>query len=70
VAGGIDHAVRSRADQVAEGGQKLEEDGGRVCLGVGSDGTDGEPCEPMESSFAKFGMRGCAGRTRRERRRR
>ena len=68
VAGGVDHAVGSRADQVAKGGQKLEEDGGRMCLGVRSDGTDGEPCETVEGSLVKFGMRRCAGRMGRERR--
>ena len=34
VAGGVDHAVGSRADYVAECGQKLEEDGGRMSLGT------------------------------------
>jgi hypothetical protein len=62
VAGGVDHAVGSRADQVAEGGQKLEENGGRVSLGVGSDGADGESCETVESGFAQLGIRGRAGR--------
>ena len=57
VAGGIDHAVGSTADQVAECGQKLEEDGGRVALGVGSDGTDGESGETVESGFAQLWIR-------------
>ena len=64
VAGGIDHAVGSTADQVAECGQKLEEDGGRVGLGVGSDGTDGESCETVESGVAQLWIRGRAGRER------
>ena len=57
VAGGIDHAVGSRADQVAECGQKLEENGGRVGLGMGSDGADGESCETVESGFAQLWIR-------------
>jgi hypothetical protein len=57
VAGGIDHAVGPTADQVAECGQKLEEDGGRVGLGVGSDGADGESCETVESGFAQLWIR-------------
>jgi hypothetical protein len=65
VASGIDHAVGSAADQVAEDGQKLEEDGGRVGLGVGSDGADGESCETVESGIAQlegceWSGRGCA----------
>jgi hypothetical protein len=62
VAGGIDHAVGSRADQVAECGQKLEEDGGRVRLSMGSDGTDGESCETVESGFAQLWIQPWAGR--------
>jgi hypothetical protein len=57
VASGIDHAVGSRTDQIAEGGQKLEEDSGRMSFGVGSDGTDGEACDSVESFLAKFGVR-------------
>ena len=62
VAGGIDHAVGSAADQVAEDGQKLEENGGRVGLGVGSDGADGESREAMESGFAQLWSHRRAGR--------
>jgi hypothetical protein len=40
VACGFDHAVRSRADHIAKGGEKLEENGGGIGLGVGRDGTD------------------------------
>jgi hypothetical protein len=65
VASGIDHAVGSAAEQVAEDGEKLEEQGGRVGLGVGSDGADGESCETVESGIAQLGDcewsgRGCA----------
>jgi hypothetical protein len=55
VTGGIDHAVGSTADDVADDGQKLEEHGGRVGLGVGSDGADGESGDAMESGFGKPG---------------
>jgi hypothetical protein len=44
VAGGVDHAVGSAADEVAKGGQQLEKNGSWVGFGVRSDGTDGEPC--------------------------
>jgi hypothetical protein len=57
VAGGIDHAVGSTSDQVAECGEQLEENGGRVGLGLGSDGTDGESCETVKSGFAQLWMR-------------
>jgi hypothetical protein len=62
VAGGIDHAVRSAAEQVAEDGQKLEENGGRVGLGMGSDGADGKSYGAMESGFAQVGGCGRSGR--------
>jgi hypothetical protein len=52
---GVDHAVGSTADQIAEGSEKLEEDGGRMCLGVRSDGTDGEPGGAMKGCFVQFG---------------
>ena len=59
VAGGIDHAVGSGADEVAEGGEELEEDGGGMGLGVGSDGADGESCETVKGGFGKHGICGC-----------
>jgi hypothetical protein len=62
VASGIDHAVGSAADQVAEDGEKLEEHGGRVGLGVGSDGANGESREAMESGFVQVGIRSRSGR--------
>ena len=54
MAGGIDHAVGSAADQVAEDGEKLEENGGRVGLGVRSDGADGESRETVKGGFAQL----------------
>jgi hypothetical protein len=47
VAGGVDHAVGSAAEEVAKGGQELEKDRGRMGFGVRSDGTDGEACESV-----------------------
>jgi hypothetical protein len=55
VAGGIHHAVRSRADHVAEGRQKLEQNGGGMRLGVASDGADGEPGVAMERGHWELG---------------
>jgi hypothetical protein len=62
VAGGIDHAVGAAADQVAEDGQKLEENGGGMGLSVRSNGTDGESGETMEGGFAQVGVRDGSGR--------
>ena len=53
MAGGIDHAVGSAADEVAKGGQQLEKNGGRMGFGVRSDGMDGEPGETLEGGFAQ-----------------
>jgi hypothetical protein len=61
MAGGIDHAVGSATDQVAEDGQELEEKGGRMGLGVGSDGADGESGKTVESGFTQGGIRGGCG---------
>jgi len=52
VAGGVDHAVGSGADEVAKDGQQLKKDSGRMGFGVRSDGTDGEPCQSIEGGFA------------------
>jgi hypothetical protein len=61
MAGGADHAVGSTADQVAEGGEKLEEDGRGMGFGVGSDGSDGDAGETMEGGLSQFWMRGRLG---------
>jgi hypothetical protein len=63
VAGGIDHAVRSGADHVAKGGQKLEQNGGGMRLGVRSDGADGEPGVAVKSGHGKPG-RSCIAERR------
>jgi hypothetical protein len=64
VAGGIHHAVGAATDQVAEDGQKLQENGGRMGFGVGSDGADGKSGETVESGFAQVGIRDGSGRGR------
>jgi hypothetical protein len=62
--GGVDHAVGSAPDHVAEGGEELEEDGGRVSLGVRGDGADDEPGEAMERGFGQHGLRAFRARCR------
>jgi hypothetical protein len=65
VAGGVDHAVGSAADEVAKGGQQLEKNGSWMGFGVRCDGTDGEPCWSVEGGFAEHGARGQLGRCER-----
>jgi hypothetical protein len=65
VAGGVDHAVGSAADEVAKSGQQLEKNGGWMGFGVRSDGTDGEPCQSVEGGFAQYGICGQVGRCER-----
>ena len=55
MAGGIDLAVGSTIDEVAEHGEKLKEQRHRMGFGVGCDGANGEPCEPMERSLMENG---------------
>jgi hypothetical protein len=61
---GVDHAVGSGSDQVAEGGEGLEEDGGGVSLGVRGDGLDEESGEAMERGFGQHRLRGFGARCR------
>jgi hypothetical protein len=61
VAGSIHHAVRSTADHVAEDSQKLKEDGGRVGLGVWSDGADSESGGTVETDGGQLPRQGGAG---------
>jgi hypothetical protein len=53
---GVDHAVGSAADQVAEDREKLEENGGWMGFGVGSHGADGESGDTVESGLAQVGI--------------
>jgi hypothetical protein len=64
VTGGIHQAVRSTTDHVAKGGQKLEQDGGGMGLGVRSDGADGEPGATVESGRGQHGNWAGKGRPR------
>jgi hypothetical protein len=66
VASGIDHAVGSGTEQVAEDGEKLEEQGGRVGLGVWSDDANDASGEAVKRGLVEGGVRswaqlGCAG---------
>jgi hypothetical protein len=60
VAGIVDHAARSGADGVAEGGKELEKDGGGMGLGVGGESADGVAGGTVEGGFLEFqrGRRG------------
>ena len=49
MARGTDTAVRGRADEVAEGGQELEEDGGRVGFGVRGEAINDATRDAVES---------------------
>jgi hypothetical protein len=61
VARGTDTAVRSWADEVAEGGQELEEDGGRVGFGVWGEATDDATRDTVESRDGECGWWGRGG---------
>ncbi len=67
MASGVHHAVRARADQVAEGGEQLEKNGGGMGLSVRGQGADCEPGEAVEGGFAKPGAIGHTGRGGRSR---
>jgi len=58
VTGGVDHAVGSAAEEVAEDGQELEEEGGGVGFGVGRDGADGLAGQAVQGGFGQVGMGG------------
>jgi hypothetical protein len=58
VARGPDAAVRARADEVAESGQELEEDGGGIGLGVRHERADEETRDTVESRAVQRRWRG------------
>ncbi len=62
VAGGAHAAVRCVADEVAEGGQELEENGGGIGFGVRGKAADDETGKTVEGGFAEYGMLGRGGR--------
>ena len=53
VTSGLHHTVRGRPDYIAEGGEKLQEDGGRIGFGVRRDGTDHGPGDAVECGRGK-----------------
>jgi hypothetical protein len=61
VARGIDPAMGTTADEVAEDGEKLEEQGGGMGFGMGGDGSDGQSGEAVESGLVENWMRGRGG---------
>lgn len=61
VAGGINEAVGSTADEIAEDGEKLEEQGGWMGFRVRCDGSDGKSGEAIESGWVEIRTRGAAG---------
>ncbi len=62
VAGGADGAVRRGAEDVAEGGEELQEDSRGVGLGVRSEAADNEAGQAVESRFSEGGRLGRGGR--------
>ena len=58
MAGGLDHAVGAGADDVAEGGEKLHKNRGRIRLGVRRDGADDQPAEAVECGPVQCGPEG------------
>ena len=56
VAGGADHAVGAGADDVAKGGEQLQENGLRLGLGVRSQSADGFSGEAVERVFVEDGL--------------
>jgi hypothetical protein len=61
VACGIDEAVGPTAEQIAEDGEKLEEQGGWMGFRVRRDGSDGESGEAVKGGWVKIRTRGAAG---------
>ena len=64
VTGGPDHAVGSGADDVAKGGEQLQENGLGLGLGVRGQGAHGLPGEAVEREFFEKGLQGLLGRGR------
>ena len=55
VAGGADHAVRAGADDVAKGGEQLQEKGLGLGLGVRGQGAHGFSGEAIERVLVEYG---------------
>ncbi len=60
--GSADGAVRHGAEDVAEGGEELQEDGRGVGLGVRSEAADNEAGQAVESRFGEGGRLRRGGR--------
>jgi hypothetical protein len=58
VAGGVDHAVRSTADHVAEDGQELEENSRGMSLSVRNERADDLTGKAVQGLFAQMELRG------------
>ena len=65
VAGGADHAVRAGADDVAKGGEQLQENGLGLGLGVRGQGAHGFSGEAIERVLLEYGVAGVLGLGRR-----
>ena len=61
VPGGSDHAVWSGADEVAKGGEQLQENGLGLGLGVRGQGAHGFSGEAIERAFLEYGFHGLLG---------
>jgi hypothetical protein len=58
VPSGLHHTVGCRAYEVAEGGEKLQENGGRIGFSVGRDGADHRPGDTVEAAAVSLGQAG------------
>jgi hypothetical protein len=56
VTGGPNHAVRAGADDVAKGGEQLQENGFRLGFGVRGQGAHGLPGETIERVSVEYGL--------------
>jgi hypothetical protein len=65
VTGGADHAVRAGANDVAKGGEQLEENGFGLGLGVRGQGAHGFSGEAVERVLLEYGLVGVLGLGRR-----
>ena len=58
VAGGFDHAVGTGTDEIAEGGEELEEECSGMRFGVGRERVDDASGGPVEGGFVELLMDG------------
>jgi hypothetical protein len=55
--GSVDHAVGRGTYGITEGGEKLEENGGGMRLGVRGERAHGQPGDAIEGGFPEFWIR-------------